>query len=72
VADWRVQRDIPEGGGCLSLAQEMIVELTDLGATFFRVTSFSETPILSVEGWRTQPDDQGPELKIEDVIGFGT
>jgi hypothetical protein len=71
-ADWRVSRHVPSGSGSLPFVQEMVGELKGLGATFFRVTAFPDCPLVAVEGWRLQPQDQGPELQPEDVIGFGT
>jgi hypothetical protein len=55
---------------CTAAVRDMSHELERLGATFFRVTPFAPDVIV-VEGWKVRPEDQGPELTLDDVIGFG-
>ena len=65
-SDFKIHRDFK------LIREDMIEELKKEGATFFRMTFFDREQVLVLEGWKIQPEDQGPEPKIEDFIGFGT
>lgn len=52
--------------------QEHISNLESKGITFFRFTTFNdELHSFCIEGWKIQPQDQGPEPKLSDFQGFG-
>lgn len=60
--DWFDRRDIGDarGDALYAIRQEMVDAMRERGATFMRLTLIEARNELVLEGWRTQPEDQGP------------
>ena len=71
TSDFRIHRTNVTGENYCQMVDEMIEEMRSLDAVCIRMTEFPSAKVVFLEGWKTQPEDQGPEPKWEDVIGFG-
>lgn len=62
AADWLDRRDIGDARGDVphAIRQEMVDAMRERGATFMRMTLIEARNELVLEGWRIQPEDQGP------------
>lgn len=71
TSDFCTYRTNVTGKNYYQMIDEMMIEMQILNVKFLRMTEFPSAEIIFLEGWKIQPEDQGPEPEWEDVIGFG-